>query len=93
LQISDNFRRGVKKEYAMLEISLVIVAYCCNFITSSVVMVLTGESQAWRVADKESHGQSESRARRVAGKIRYVSIQLTVNQCKGNSKEENTLKL
>ena len=76
----------------MFEISSVIVAHCCNFM-SSVVMVSTGESQARRVADKENRGQREAPAKRVAGKIRYASIQLSVNQCKGNTKEENTLKL
>jgi len=62
-------RSGVKKEYAMLETSLMKVAQCCSFIISSVVMVLTGESRTRRVAEKESRGKGESRTRRAADKV------------------------
>jgi len=69
LQISDNIRSRVKKEYAILEIELMAVAHVCNFVISSVAMVSTGESRARRVAGKESRGQGEPRARRVEGKV------------------------
>jgi len=86
LQNSDNIRSGVKKW-----------VYFDPFDESGTLSEFHNFKRRYgfdrSVAGKESRGQGDTRARRVAGKIRYASVQLSVDQCNDNSKEENTLTL